>query len=63
MAPWQSFILAWFAAQVLPVLVEEPSLENFLAIGSFLISLLTLFAGLNSLTHWAREVLAHQKHA
>lgn len=58
MSCWQSFLIAWVIAQLIPALAESPTRENFLAAGVFLASLVAAFAGMNATARWVRAVLA-----
>lgn len=57
MTSWQSFFLAWVAAQILPALLSDPEPGNMMGVGLFLGSLISAFWGLNSLASWVGALL------
>lgn len=58
MSCWQSFLIAWVIAQLIPALAESPTRENFMAAGVFVGSLVAAFVGMNAIARWLRAVLA-----
>jgi len=57
MTPWQSFFLAWVAAQILPALLSDPEPENLVGVSLFLGSIVSGFMGLNALASWVGVLL------
>lgn len=57
MSAWQSFIVAWVAAQLIPVVLEEPSFPVFLGAVELVTAFVMAFSALNLLYGWIRGLL------
>lgn len=58
MSAWQSFIVAWVAAQLIPVVLEEPNFLVLLGAAELIAAFVAFFSGLNLIQAWLHEVLA-----
>lgn len=56
MSSWQSFLLAWAAAQSVPAVAADPTPENVIYTAVFLASLAAAFAGINAVIAGCRAL-------